>query len=176
MCGRVSYEFEAPTEHFVLCHCNRCKKSSGAAFAAGLIVSGLAFLTGEEFIKQYEAPILVTPPKYRRDFCAICGSPVPSPLAEGDLHVVPAGTLDSDPGVEPREHVWVDCETPWEARINELPRLTEADFALARARELDGSGAQNIAEHYRFIIERYGKDEAAGAVVTSARSRLAELT
>ena len=174
LCGRVSYEFEAPTDHFVLCHCNRCKKSSGSAFLAGLIVSGLKFHSGAELIKSYEAPILLNPPKYRRDFCENCGSPVPSPFSEGNLHIVPAGTLDSDPGVEPTEHVWVDCEAPWELRIMELPRLTEAEFVLARVRDLEKSGAPDVAEHYRFIIEHYADDESAEGTVTSARARLSE--
>lgn len=175
LCGRITYEYEAPTTNFVLCHCNRCKKSSGSAFLAGLAVSGLKFLSGEDAISSYEAPLLVTPPKYRRDFCAHCGSPVPSPLADEGLHMVPAGTLDADPGVGPREHVWVDCEASWELGIEELPRLTEAEFAFDRVRALEESGGRNMTDQYRFIVERYADEEGAEAVVALARTRLSEL-
>jgi hypothetical protein len=55
LCGVVTYEFETATENFVLCHCNRCKKASGSAFTAGMMASGLKFLSGEELISYYEA-------------------------------------------------------------------------------------------------------------------------
>ncbi len=40
--------------------------------------------------------ILVEAPKYRRDFCGNCGSPVPSPFTDGNLNMAPAGTLDTN--------------------------------------------------------------------------------
>lgn len=176
LCGAVRFEFDAPTEHFVLCHCHRCKKSSGSAFLAGMTVSGLRFVSGEELINSFEAPIVVVPPAYRRDFCTTCGSPVPWPVVEGELHVVPAGLLDVDPGVKPREHVWVDCEAEWEQDTEGLPRLTEAQFVLDRVRAIDRAGGDNLADHYRFIVERYADNEADAAVVAAAKTRLSELS
>jgi hypothetical protein len=140
-----------------------------------MVASGLKFLSGENLISSYEAPILVIPPKYRRDFCANCGSPVPWPAPEQGLYVVPAGTLDADPGALPREHVWVDCEVAWEKGIEHLPRLTEAQFVLDRVRSSDEAGADNVVDQYRFIVERYADNETEAAVVASARTRLAEL-
>jgi len=173
LCGAVRYEFEAPTENFVLCHCNRCKKASGSAFAAGMSVTGLRFLAGEDLIGSYEAPLLVMPPKYRRDFCTRCGSPVASPTHEAGVHVVWAGSLDDDPGVFPCEHVWVDCERPWEQGINALPRLTEAQFVLDRVQKHERAGGENIQELYKFIVERYAEDDPE--VAAAAKRRLSEL-
>lgn len=175
LCGAVSYEFEAPTEHFVLCHCRRCKKSSGSAFVAGMIVSGLRFLSGDELIRSYEAPILVMPPNYRRDFCGNCGSPVPAPMGDARLYGVPAGTVDGELGTHPKEHVWVNLEADWEQGIDALPRLTEAQFVLDRVRKHDLAGGENAADGYRFIIDRYADDETESSVVAVAQDRLREL-
>ncbi len=101
LCGRVSFEFEEVGSPFRLCHCHRCQKASGSAFFAGFVVKGLRFLTGEEVIRSFEAPVLKFPPAYRRDFCECCGSPVPWPSFESGTHVVPAGSIDDDPEARP---------------------------------------------------------------------------
>lgn len=116
LCGEVTYEFEVPTENFVLCHCNRCKKASGSAFSPAMTVTGFKFLSGEDSISFYEAPLLLRPPKYRRDWCRNCGSPVPRPTKRPGVYVVWAGSLDDDPGVSPSRHVWVNCKHSWEYR------------------------------------------------------------
>jgi hypothetical protein len=138
-----------------------------------MAVTGLKFLTGEALISSYEAPLLVMPPRYRRDFCRDCGSPVPSPTTDPGVHVVWAGSLDDDPGVSPCEHVWVNCERPWEQEIDDLPRLTEAQFVLDRVQKHERSGGENIRELYNFIVERYAEDDAE--VVATAKFRLSEL-
>ena len=175
LCGAVTYEFEAPAEIFVLCHCNRCKKATGSAFAAGMTVSGLKFLSGEDLINSYEAPLLVMPPQYRREFCRNCGSPVPSATQEPGIYAVPAGSLDDDPGVSPREHVWVNCEAPWEQDINALPRLTEAQFVLDRVQRHEREAGEKAHELYNFIVERYADNIEDHEVVEAAKQRLAEL-
>ena len=174
LCGAVTFEFQAPTKNFVLCHCNRCKKASGSAFSAGIMVSGLNFLSGEELINSYEAPLLVMPPKYRRDFCTECGSPVPSPTHESGIHAVWAGSLDDDAGVSPSEHVWVNCEAPWELGIDALPRLTEAQFVLDRVQRHERVGGENIRELYTFIVDRYAANIEDSEVVETANRRLSE--
>jgi hypothetical protein len=176
LCAAVTWESDAPADHFVLCHCNRCKKASGSAFSAGMAVAGLRFLSGEDLVNCYEAPLLVVPPPYRRDFCSRCGTPVPSPAAEPGIHVVRAGSLDDDPGVAPKEHVWVNCEAPWEQAIHTLPRLTEAQFVLDRIQRTQPDTEIDLMRaRYQWIIERYADKPADAPVVQAARRRLAEL-
>lgn len=138
-----------------------------------MTVTGLRFLTGVDLVNSYEAPLLVMPPNYRRDFCRVCGSPVPHPTQDPGVHIVWAGSLDDEPGMSPREHVWVNCERPWEQGIDALPRLTEAEFALDRVQKHEQAGGANIRELYDFIIERYA--EVDSHVVATAKRRLAEL-
>lgn len=174
LCGEVAYQFEAPTENFVLCHCNRCKKASGSAFSAAMTVTGFKFLSGADSIDYYEAPLLTMPPRYRRDFCRNCGSPVPRPTQEPGVYVVWAGSLDDDPGVSPSEHVWVNCEHAWEEGSDALPRLTEAQFVLDRVQKHEREGGENVRELYSFIVERYADEDPE--VIKIAKSRLSEIS
>ncbi len=87
LCGGVRFEIKRAVGPFELCHCSRCRKASGSAFAAGVGVRTEDFrlLNGKELIKSYEAPILRNPPPYRTSFCTRCGSPVPDPEPEPEL-------------------------------------------------------------------------------------------
>src|ERR1700692_2119455 len=58
LCGGVKFEIRGSKGPFELCHCNRCRKATGSAFAAGLRVRGedLRIVQGQELIKTFEAP------------------------------------------------------------------------------------------------------------------------
>jgi hypothetical protein len=81
LCGGVKFEIRGSKGPFELCHCNRCRKATGSAFAAGLRVRGedLRIVQGQELIKTFEAPIIDCPPPYTNRFCGRCGSPVRHP-------------------------------------------------------------------------------------------------
>jgi hypothetical protein len=40
--------------------------------------------------------------------------------------VVPLGSLDDDPGVRPREHIFVASKAPWFEIVDALPQYAEA--------------------------------------------------
>ena len=108
-CGSVAFEFEGPTTEIQLCHCKRCQRATGSPFAAEFKVRADRFrwLRGEELISFYDAAILREPPAYRRSFCKICGSPVPSVFA-GDHGVqIPTGLIDGDLPARAFDHIWV---------------------------------------------------------------------
>ena len=136
LCGGVTFEFDHFTGPFELCHCNRCRKVSGAAFMAGVAAPRSAFrlLTGHELIKTYDAPILKTPPAYRSCFCMRCGSPVPDPSGESQFIEIAAGTLDDDPRVKPDKHIFIEKKAPWHDIADALPQLDEAALRLYRSR------------------------------------------
>ncbi len=123
LCGAVQYEAGGRVINFGYDHCSLCRKSSGSAFATILSTERADFrwLVGELLVKTYEAPIRKTAPGYRRVFCTMCGGPLP--LVEDDRVLVPAGTLDDDPGVRPQGHVFVDYKAPWYEIVDSLPRF-----------------------------------------------------
>jgi len=70
LCGAIAFEVEEISGMVFNCHCSRCRKSSGAAFATQVISkrNTLRVSKGRDFICEYESP------SYIRTFCSKCGS------------------------------------------------------------------------------------------------------
>jgi hypothetical protein len=139
LCGAVKFEIDRAVGPFELCHCPRCRKSSGSAFVAGLgvRVGDYRLLSGAEMIKTYEAPIIEAPPPYRVAFCSRCGSPVPDPPPDASWFEIPAGLLDDDPVLRPDKHIFVDRKSAWFAIADSLPRLTKRQVVEWRKAHAD---------------------------------------
>ena len=135
LCGGVRFLIAEASGPFELCHCRRCRKATGSAFAAGIYVAREKFelLQGMDLIQAYEASIREAPPAYRRCFCRRCGSPVPDALSGAAAIEVPAGSLDDDPGVRPDKHIYVEFKAPWHSISDALPQLDKAALAKHRA-------------------------------------------
>ena len=135
LCGGVQFEFTRPAGPFELCHCSRCRKVSGSAYRAGLLIQGADFhlIEGKELIKTFEAPVTEAPPPYRQCFCGRCGCPVPI-QTHGGSWFVPAGLLDDDPKVKPDKHIYVELKAPWDTITDQLPQMTKEDIRALRAR------------------------------------------
>ena len=134
LCGGVKFEIRASEGPFELCHCNRCRKATGSAFAAGLRVRGedMRIVQGQELIKTFEAPIIDAPPPYTNRFCGRCGSPVPIPSDDPSWFEVPAGALDDDPKIGPDKHIYVDFKSPWYSIGDDLPQMTKSQIQAYR--------------------------------------------
>jgi len=135
LCGGVTFQATRATGPFELCHCNRCRKATGTAFAAGLGVKRQDFelLTGRELIRSFDAPIRNAPPAYRAAFCSRCGSPVPDVTSDSSWFEIPAGLLDDDPEVRPDKHSFVDVKSPWFEITDEIPQLSQAELIVLRS-------------------------------------------
>jgi len=135
LCGAVQFQFARATGPFELCHCSRCRKASGSAFAAalGVLRKDFELLEGSDLIASYEAPILRNPPAYRVCFCRRCGSPVPDPFGASLFMEVPAGLLDDDPQLQPDKHIFVELNPRWFPIHDGLPQIDrQALIALRR--------------------------------------------
>jgi hypothetical protein len=121
----VRFEVDRVVGPFELCHCGRCRKASGTAFAAkvGVRTGDFRLVAGAELIATYDAPLLHAPPPYRATFCRRCGSPVPRPEPGSTWFEVDAGLLDGDPGLRPERHIFVERQAPWYEIADALPRL-----------------------------------------------------
>ncbi|NOX51107.1 MAG: GFA family protein [Gammaproteobacteria bacterium] len=112
VCGLVTFEISGPFEKFYLCHCNRCQKSTGSANAANIFgeLNSITWLSGQELIKYFELPEAKF---FNKGFCANCGSPVPRKAKSGDFLIIPAGSLNSDPGLIPQNNIFWDDRAVW---------------------------------------------------------------
>jgi hypothetical protein len=125
VCGKVTYEIHPPLKVFQFCHCSRCRKFTGSAYAANLFVPPGQFkwLTGEAFVGRYEHP---EAKYFATCFCTHCGSSLPWAVQGGKNIVVPAGTLDDDPEIQPQQNIFWGSKATWFTHSPcELPQYDE---------------------------------------------------
>lgn len=122
LCGAVVFEVSDVTP-IQYCHARRCRKATGSAFAPELLApdASLRWLSGAEQVREYEAPLLDSPPAYRRAFCGTCGSPLPAAIGTAPFVSLNAGVLDDDPESRPFRHAFVDQKACWHEITDELP-------------------------------------------------------
>jgi hypothetical protein len=128
LCGGVAFEIDGRPTAIELCHCSRCRKAYGSAFAATFYVklSSLRWTCGEDLIRVYDAPIVSAPPPYRHVYCAACGSPLPITRSEFGIAEIPAGIVDGDPRSRPACHIFVSRKAAWFEISDELPQHSES--------------------------------------------------
>ncbi len=122
LCGGVRFEVDGRATPIQICYAKRCQKTTGSAFAAELAVRADQFrwVSGEELITTWEAPLLREPPPLRRCFCSVCGSHVPV-VREGGRYVgMMAGVLDDDPGSRPFRAIFTAQAPTWSKGLDEL--------------------------------------------------------
>jgi hypothetical protein len=120
LCGAVTYEVRLPFAKFVTCYCSRCRKVSGSAFAANAYVSPETFqwTRGENLVVRYDPPAAQS---FATSFCGKCGSPLPHHTRSRREIVIPAGSLDDDPGTKPTTSAHWDSRAPWMLATTDLP-------------------------------------------------------
>ena len=123
LCGFVKFEVTPPFAAFRYCHCTRCQKASGAAHAANAFLPEKQFkwLAGESLVKRFNLP---GAKRFAVAFCTECGTRVPHKTGENML--IPAGTLDSDPGVRPENIIFWKSKATWYVPPHDLPKFDEA--------------------------------------------------
>jgi len=124
LCRKVSYEITGNMGVFQYCHCSRCRKVSGSAHAANLFVSPDHFhwLSGEESVGRFDPDFT----KYFATcFCKNCGSSLPWLSKSGRVVIVPAGTLDQDPGIRPSKNIFCGSRPDWYTSAESLPEHEE---------------------------------------------------
>jgi len=117
---RVRYGIDGPLEDVLNCHCSMSRKLHAAAFRtrAKVRVADWCALAGEEFIKFHDSS-----PGEHKGFCSECGSSLYTKFnADPEWLGLPVGTLDGDPGVRPRRHVFVGSKAPWFEITDDLPQ------------------------------------------------------
>ena len=119
LCGDVTYQFSGPEFVFQYCHCSRCRKFTGSAHAANIIVAQQQFewLSGESSVGRFEHP---DARHFATCFCTRCGSSLPWLAKSGGSVIIPAGTLDEDPGIRPLHNIFYQDRAPWLKAVEEL--------------------------------------------------------
>jgi hypothetical protein len=132
LCGGVRYEVKPPAVRFQYCHCLSCRKATSSAHGAMIFFppENFRWLAGGELIERFTDE--KENPGYMRWFCRTCGSAVPRFNRTRQFMLVPAGTLDGDPGVRPERSIFWDERGPWYVGPEALPKFAEGPDSAPR--------------------------------------------
>ena len=123
LCGDVRYEIDGPIHDIVFCHCSKCRKAQGSAFAsnANVDASHFKFISGESKLSSYESS-----PGQTKYFCGRCGSPIMSLSKDSPQYVrIRLGSLEADITERPMCHIFTGSKANWETIAGDLPQYKE---------------------------------------------------
>ena len=123
-CGKVRYTAAADPIFTGICHCTKCQKSTGTAYAAVVAVPTAAITvtgTTTRFDDTGDSGKAT-----HRTFCPTCGTTITqsADVMEG-VTMVGLGTLDDASGIKPNMQIFCDSALPW-AKIPDMqgfPRM-----------------------------------------------------
>ncbi len=119
LCGTVQFEISGEIRNIVYCHCSRCRKAQGSAFAVNgnVQTSNFHFISGQDSLTGYEST-----PGQTKYFCRHCGSPIISKTESTPEWVrIRLGAIDSDITERPSAHIYATSKANWESICDNLP-------------------------------------------------------
>ena len=122
LCGAIGYEISGEPVRMMNCHCNRCRLGRAAAHATNVFykLDHFRWTRGETSVTEFKVPEARF---HTVAFCSTCGAKVPRVSAERGVVVVPAGSLDTDPGLRAQAHIFVADKAPWFDITGSVPQF-----------------------------------------------------
>ena len=124
LCQGIRYEISGRgIGEIIECHCQRCRKANGTAYATNApvhiddfkIVQGGGGGGGER-----------STPTTQRCFCSECGSPIMSIKTDTpEYHRLRIGTLDTKIEQKPSMHIFAAHKAEWDSIQDDLPQYAE---------------------------------------------------
>ena len=108
-CGAIKFELLAEPSMMGTCHCTRCRKVGASTFVF-VKKEDLKWIQGRDHVQLFEP---VSPYKYGRCFCRICGTSLGEILSEADSFPIAVNVLDSELSLRPRFHEFVAEKPSW---------------------------------------------------------------
>lgn len=118
LCGAVRYRIGSELRSRVFCHCESCRRSTGAPYVAWATVDVEGFQLIEDGLEAFRSSVGVERRRCRTCGCAITYQHDQRP---GELDVATA-TLDDPMAVRPEFHIWVSEKLPWVELGDGLPQ------------------------------------------------------
>lgn len=117
LCGATRYEIDAQPRFTSYCHCEDCRKASGAPVVAWTFfpIGTLQWSKGQPKLLKFAGR--------ERTFCPECGTPLSffDPSFPSEYEVTTC-SLDDPNVLPPRDHTWVEDQLPWFDTADDLPR------------------------------------------------------
>jgi hypothetical protein len=110
LCGAVRFVAMGQPNSVVWCHCQSCRKHSGAPVSVFAAFDRSAYTVTQGEITKFNSS-----PGRWRGFCARCGSTLTCegellPTGETHFHI---GAFDQAPRLQPTKHIFPEERLPW---------------------------------------------------------------
>ena len=118
VCGRIQCHIANDPIWIGHCHCQSCRRNTGAALATFVGVAEEKY-----FVDRGEPASYESSPGVRRRFCGDCGTPLTyaSDRFPGEVHLY-ISTLDEPDWFPPSFHVFCGEKIGWFETSDDLPR------------------------------------------------------
>ncbi|MEM7207858.1 MAG: GFA family protein [Pseudomonadota bacterium] len=122
LCGEVRFAFGGEPLFTLHCHCQSCRRFSGAAVATYVGVTKSDFKCEEGAISFHESA-----PGIRWGSCATCGTSIcyEADWCADEIHLL-IGTLDTPDRYVPQRHSFYSERLAWLDLASELPKSDES--------------------------------------------------
>jgi hypothetical protein len=119
-CGSIRYALNGEPVHVDLCHCDDCRRSSGAP-----VVCWAGFKETDLAVEKGSPKSFNSSGSAFRSFCPDCGSGLFYKNAEllPGIVEVQTGTLDEPEKLPPHQHIQAAERLSWMERAHELPSV-----------------------------------------------------
>jgi hypothetical protein len=122
LCGAVAYECGPAVIPPCFCHCETCRRASGAHVVAWATVRGDSFRVVKGALRSFAS----SPPVIRQ-FCERCGTPITySNTAAPETIDLAVATLDRPDAMEPIDHVWMEDAAQWDRPGDGRPQFPKS--------------------------------------------------
>ncbi len=119
LCGAVRYRVAGPPRSTSLCHCDSCRRATGAPSLAWAI-----FDEDKVEIVAGRLAVYASSPGVERGFCARCGTSLSYARANRPgLFDVTTASLDDAEAFPPAREIWLEEKLAWEAANPALPHF-----------------------------------------------------
>lgn len=128
VCSSIEFEVISIPEMVFNCHCTRCCKSHGAAFAtqAFAIRKSLKFIRGQDKLKEFQSTGGI------RAFCDRCGSRLMNYAQDnGDYLSIALCCIDTPHNLAPVANVCISSKVDWCELSDRIPKFPELPSKVA---------------------------------------------
>ena len=116
LCGAVRYQVDGPPSLVSICHCQSCRRASGAPAVSWMVISRAQFklLSGNPAAYRSSAQV-------QRGFCGKCGTQLTYAHDSAPQTVeLTTATLDHPAAIAPTKEIWLSEKLPWVAANPDL--------------------------------------------------------
>jgi hypothetical protein len=117
-CGEVRYIATGSAYGITHCHCQTCRRTSGAAFVtwAGFDADKFRFTRGQ--------PVsYASSPNVLRTHCKLCGTSLTYQRLDLPHSIdVTVASLDNPEALKPEDHTWTESRVSWIGGLDHLPQ------------------------------------------------------